>query len=175
MSEFDKEILKTEKTIYNFVNNIKNETGIPFTNDQEFCNTLQKKITDYEKNAAEIILKNLEKHELPSKLMRMNQFKLKNKFYSKVMSRSEERSRKNQLETKEDKIRPYHMFHYLCDTSIAQIKKTKDFDFGKDLDNFPFIVGDSVNAICEANEFLQKILDDEEEEQRTLLKNLVST
>jgi hypothetical protein len=104
--------------------------------------------------------------------MRVNQFKLKNKFYSKITSKSAERSKKNQMDATDEKIRNYHMSHYLYDSSIVQIKKSKNFDYGKDLDNLPFVIGDSVNAICEANEILQNILDSEELEQKDLIHAL---
>lgn len=89
LKDEDKHILRTEKYFYSFINEVMETYNVGksylrihllgLTNDPDFVKTLLEEIDQYEKEATEIIFKNLEKYDVPNKLMLIHQNNLRNK------------------------------------------------------------------------------------------------
>jgi len=61
LTDADKDILRTEKVFYNYVNSIMQEFNIPLTNDPDLVSAIVKEVDLYESRACNCILDTLEK------------------------------------------------------------------------------------------------------------------
>lgn len=81
LAELDRDVWDTELVFKEYVNGIIQDTEVLLTNSTGFESTLVKAVSQYEDKASELILDVIEKYNLPSKLMKLNQLKLRNKVY----------------------------------------------------------------------------------------------
>ena len=81
LAELDRDINDTECVFKEYVNGIIEDTTVILTRSSEFESALVKAVTLYEEQASELILDIIEKYNLPTKLMKLNQLKLRNKVF----------------------------------------------------------------------------------------------
>ena len=97
LAELDKEVWDTEQVFKEYVNGIIEETEVLLTNSSGFESTLVKAVAQYEDKASELILETIEKYNLPIKLMKLNQLKLRNKIYLEEISNKQSASKHNDI------------------------------------------------------------------------------
>ncbi|CAI2371008.1 unnamed protein product [Moneuplotes crassus] len=168
LKDEDKHILRAEKCFYSFINEVMQEFDIPLTNDPDFVKCLLEDIDLYEKEATEIIFKNLEKYHVPNKLMMIHQNNLRNKFYKTCIQddKTQKMKKENQPDQNEQ-LRVDYYAPYLYDTSFKKVKR-----IDTENETTPYLTNDSTNAISDMNKQLDALLEEERIKQKEILNKI---
>ena len=163
----DQEIQDKAFIFINHINEIMDQSDVPLTNDPNFIKTIEIIFKEFQNEAAELTLENLETYKVPQKLLLYHQSNNRYQMFNEMLnSKAKDGVNKSQLHNK-------YIYNYFGDFVIPSLSNSsKNPDDGQDLEKIDLLVKESVENLKQINFKLKSILQDDLNEQNELKKAL---